>query len=110
LFIPPHQDHLGELLADWERFANEPSDMPPVVRSALLHYQFETIHPFLDGNGRIGRLLIGFGLIHDGVLTSPILHISRYFEQHRDDYYARLQAVRERGEIEQWLQFFTEAV
>lgn len=109
-FIPPHHDRLGEVLADWERFVNEPSTMPPVLRAALMHYQFETIHPFLDGNGRIGRLLIGFELMADGVLPAPIVPISGYFEAHRDEYYARLQAVRERGEIEEWLQFFCEGV
>lgn len=109
-FIPPHQDDLGELLADWERFVNEPSTMPTVLRGALMHYQFETIHPFLDGNGRIGRLLIGFELMHDKVLTAPILHISGYFETNRSQYYDRLQAVRERGEIDEWVQFFAAAV
>ncbi|HWV49149.1 MAG TPA: Fic family protein [Microbacterium sp.] len=109
-FIPPHHDRIGELLADWERFVNEPSTMPPVLRAALMHYQFETIHPFLDGNGRIGRLLIGFVLVADGVLTAPILPISGYFESNRDAYYDRLQAVRERGEIEAWVQFFCEGV
>ncbi len=109
-FIPPHQDELGALLADWERFVNEPSTMPPVLRGALTHYQFETIHPFLDGNGRIGRLLIGFELMHDKVLSAPILHISGYFETNRNEYYDRLQAVRERGEIDEWIQFFAAAV
>lgn len=109
-FIPPHHEDLGALLADWERFVNDPSTMPPVLRAALMHYQFETIHPFLDGNGRIGRLLIGFELMHDKVLTAPILHISGYFESHRNEYYDRLQAVRERGEIDQWIQFFSAAV
>lgn len=109
-FIPPHQDDLGELLADWERFVNDPSSMPTVLRGALMHYQFETIHPFLDGNGRIGRLLIGFELMHDNVLSAPILHISGYFETNRNEYYDRLQAVRERGEIDEWIQFFAAAV
>lgn len=109
-FIPPHHERIGELLADWERFVNEPSTMPPVLRAALMHYQFETIHPFLDGNGRIGRLLIGFILVSDGVLSAPILPISDYFERNRDEYYDRLQAVRERGEIEEWVQFFCEGV
>jgi Fic family protein len=109
-FIPPHHDDIAELLTDWERFVNDPSAMPPVLRAALMHYQFETIHPFLDGNGRIGRLLIGFELMRDGVLSAPILHISGYFESHRNEYYDRLQAVRERGEIDEWIQFFAAAV
>ena len=109
-FIPPLHERLGELIDDWERYVNEPSTMPPVLRAALMHYQFETIHPFLDGNGRIGRLMIGFQLVADGILTAPILPISDYFEQHRNEYYERLQAVRERGEIEEWIQFFCEGV
>ena len=109
-FIPPHHDDIAELLADWERFVNEPTTMPAVLRAALMHYQFETIHPFLDGNGRIGRLLIGFGLMRDGVLSAPMLHISGYFESNRNAYYDRLQAVRERGEIDEWIQFFAAAV
>jgi len=110
-FIPPHQDHLPETLDDWERFVNAPLEsMSVTVKCALMHYQFETIHPFLDGNGRIGRLLIGFSLIADGILPAPILHISGYFEQHRTEYYERLQAVRERGEVNEWIQFFAEAV
>ncbi|WP_374946033.1 Fic family protein [Agreia sp.] len=109
-FIPPHQDELGALLDDWERFVNEPSTMPAVLRAALMHYQFETIHPFLDGNGRIGRLLIGFQLMNDKELPAPVLHISGYFERHRLEYYRRLQAVRERGEIEEWVLFFCAAI
>ncbi len=75
-----------------------------------MHYQFETIHPFLDGNGRIGRLLIGLLLHQEGRLTTPLLYLSGYLETHRREYYERLQAVRERGEIQQWLQFFLTAV
>jgi Fic family protein len=110
LFVPPLPERLGELLADWERFVNEPVTMPVLVRCALMHYQFETIHPFLDGNGRIGRLLIGLLLQHEGRLTTPLLYLSGYLEGHRQEYYERLQAVRERGEIQQWLQFFLTAV
>ena len=109
-FVPPHQMHLGDLLGDWESFVNDPVPMPALVKCALMHYQFETIHPFLDGNGRIGRLLIGFMLVADGRIPAPILYISGYFESHRYEYYDRLQAVRERGEIDEWIQFFCAAI
>lgn len=109
-FVPPHQTCLGELIADWEGFVNDPVQMPALVKCALMHYQFETIHPFLDGNGRIGRLLIGFTLVAEGRLPAPILYISGYFENHRQEYYDRLQAVRERGEIDEWIQFFCAAI
>ncbi len=102
--------HSGILLADWERFVNEPCPLPAQVRCALMHYQFETIHPFLDGNGRIGRLLVGLMLHQEGRLTAPLLYLSGYLESHRREYYERLQAVRERGEVQQWLQFFLTAV
>lgn len=110
LFVPPLPEHLADLLADWERFVNEPGPQPALVRCALMHYQFETIHPFLDGNGRIGRLLIGLLLQQEGRLTTPLLYLSGYLEAHRREYYERLQAVRERGEIQEWLQFFLTAV
>lgn len=110
VFVPPLPEHLGDLLADWERFVNETSPMPPLIRCALMHYQFETIHPFLYGNGRIGRLLIGLLLHQQGRLTTPLLYLSGYLEAHRREYYERLQAVRERGHIQQWLQFFLTAV
>ncbi|CAN5374577.1 Fic family protein [soil metagenome] len=110
-FIPPHQDHLGDLLADWEDFVNKDEQrFPTLVKCALMHYQFETIHPFLDGNGRIGRLLIGFSLMREQILPAPILHISGFFERNRLEYYQRLQAVRERGEIDEWIQFFAAAI
>lgn len=110
-FIPPHQDHLGELLTDWEHFVNQKTpSLPILVKCALMHYQFETIHPFLDGNGRIGRLLIGFSLMNEGVLPAPILHISGYFERNRQQYYERLQAVREKGAMEEWIEFFLAAI
>jgi Fic family protein len=81
-----------------------------LVQCALLHYQFETIPPFLDGNGRLGRLLIIFFLLHHGRLPAPLLYISPYLEEHRSEYYDRLQAVRERGELQEWIQFFLTAV
>ena len=109
-FVPPLPERLGDLMADWERYVNEPIPIPPLIRCALMHYQFETIHPFLDGNGRIGRLLIGLLLHQQGRLTTPLLYLSGYLETHRREYYDRLQAVRERGEIQQWLQFFLTAV
>jgi Fic family protein len=110
LFVAPLPEHLGDRLTDWERFVNEACSMPPLIRCALMHYQFETIHPFLDGNGRIGRLLIGLLLHQEGRLTTPLLYLSGYLESHRREYYERLQSVRERGEIQQWLQFFLTAV
>lgn len=109
-FIPPHNDYVPNALSDWEKFANEADNYTTVVKSGLLHYQFETIHPFLDGNGRIGRLLILFVFMQDGVLRHPTLGVSGYFEKHRDEYYARLQNVREKGEIDEWIQFFSAGI
>jgi len=110
-FVPPLPVHLGDLLGDWERFVNDDGRaLPALIQAALMHYQFETIHPFLDGNGRIGRLLIKLLLMERGRLPLPLRCLSHYFETHRDEYYARLQAVRELGAIEEWLMFFLEAV
>jgi Fic family protein len=109
-FVPPLHNLIDELFADWERFVNEPTALPVLIRCALMHYQFETIHPFLDGNGRMGRLLVGLMLIQERRLTTPLLYLSGFLEQNRREYYDRLQAVRERGEIQQWLQFFLTAV
>lgn len=110
VYVPPLPGEILDLIADWESFVNEPSRLPPLIQCALMHYQFETIHPFLDGNGRIGRLLIGILLIQQRRLTTPLLYISGYMEAHRREYYERLQSVRERGEIQEWLQFFCTAV
>ncbi len=110
LFVPPPPDQLSEVISDWERFANEDSDLPLLARCALLHYQFETIHPFLDGNGRLGRLLIVLFLVVRGRLPGPLLYISPYLEKHRDKYYDCLQAVREKGAIDTWLNFFLAGV
>ncbi len=110
VFVPPPADEMERGLSDWERFVHEPSELPPLIRCALLHYQFETLHPFLDGNGRIGRLLITFFLISEGHLPQPLLYLSGYFEDHKSEYYDRLQAVREHGELDRWLVFFLTAV
>lgn len=110
VFVPPPVEEMQVALSDWERFIHYPPELPVLVRCALLHYQFETIHPFLDGNGRIGRLLIVLFLMQQGDLPQPLLYTSAYFEQHKGQYYDRLQAVRERGEVEEWLQFFLTAV
>ncbi len=110
-FVPPLPQHLGDLLADWERFVNDDGrHLPALIQAALIHYQFETIHPFLDGNGRIGRLLINLLLMERGRLPLPLLYLSNFFETHREQYYERLQAVREHADIEGWLVFFLDAV
>jgi Fic family protein len=110
IYVPPSSTIAIEAMRDWELFANDPPRMPRLIQCALLHYQFETIHPFFDGNGRLGRLLIAFFLVHGGPLPAPLLYVSAYLEQHRREYYERLQAVREKGEIQEWLQFFLTAV
>ncbi|HEY5852660.1 MAG TPA: Fic/DOC family N-terminal domain-containing protein [Aldersonia sp.] len=109
-FVPPLPEYIGKLMTDWERYVNLPSQTPTLVRAAMAHYQFETIHPFLDGNGRIGRLIVGLFLMVEGRLTRPLLYLSGYLEANRDEYYARLQAVRERAEVQDYLQFFLVAV
>ena len=110
-FVPPPPQHVDACMAALERFLHEEKTPYPVlVRAALAHVQFETIHPFLDGNGRIGRLLIAFILHHDGVLTRPLLYLSLYFKQHRAEYYRLLDRVRLEGEWEAWVDFFLEGV
>jgi Fic family protein len=109
-FVPPPPDELPALLADWERFAHEETELPLLVQNALLHSQFETIHPFLDGNGRLGRLLLVFFLIARGRLTVPLLYLSAYLERHRQDYYDALQAIRETGDPIPWIDPFLTAV
>ena len=106
IFVPPPPDRLMDLFSDWERFMNEPSEMPPLVRCALMHYQIEAIHPFEDGNGRIGRLLITLFLIASGVLRTPLLYLSAYFERDRRSYYDELLAVSVGCDWERWLQYF----
>ncbi len=104
-FVPPPPDRLMDCLGAWERFLHDDT-LPPLVHAALAHSQFEAIHPFLDGNGRVGRLLITLLLISRGVLPSPLLYLSAYFEATREAYYARLLAVTEKGEWEEWLAYF----
>lgn len=109
-FVPPPHHVVPEALGDLETFLHREDGLPPLVKIALAHVQFETIHPFLDGNGRVGRLLITFLLTERGVLHKPVLYLSHYFKQHRQDYYDQLQAVREGGAWEAWLAFFLRGV
>jgi Fic family protein len=110
-FVPPPYTVVEDGMAALERFMNgKGAALPVVLRAGLVHVQFETIHPFLDGNGRVGRLLITLTLCHAGVLRDPLLYLSLYLKQHRDAYYAHLDAVRAEGEWEAWLVFFLEAV
>lgn len=110
-FVPPPPEALPDALAALERFLHEPAGRtPPLVKAALAHVQFETIHPFGDGNGRLGRLLIVLILCNEGVLRDPSLYLSLYFKRHRADYYERLNGVRVRGDWEGWLGFFLDGV
>jgi Fic family protein len=110
VFVPPPPNALADLLAGLEGYIHGDSDLPPLIRSGLLHVQFETIHPFLDGNGRLGRLLVTLLLEHWGLLGQPLLYLSLFFKRHRDEYYRRLNAVRVDGDWEGWLDFFLDGV
>jgi len=109
-YVPPPLDYLDDLLGDWERFLHERDRLPDLIQCAIMHEQFEAIHPFLDGNGRLGRLLITFFLIERGRLTQPLLYLSAYIEAHRQDYYDLLQRVRTHGDWKGWIQFFLAGV
>ena len=110
-FVPPPPNVVPDAMSDLERFLhNDASTLPLLVKAALAHGQFETIHPFLDGNGRVGRLLITLMLCAEQVLSRPLLYLSLYFKRHRDVYYDRLQRIRTHGEWEAWVQFFLEGV
>lgn len=107
VFIPPHPDNLNELIGDLENFLhNENIDLPDLVKIAIAHYQFETIHPFLDGNGRIGRLLITLFLVEKKVLDKPLLYLSAFFEKEKNLYYDNLTRVRTHNDMLQWLKYF----
>jgi cell filamentation protein, protein adenylyltransferase len=109
-FVPPPPKEVMTHLGDWERFLHSDPHLPILLHIGLAHAQFETIHPFLDGNGRVGRLLITFLLCERETLLKPVLYLSYYFKQHRQAYYDQLQSVRERGTWEDWLMFFLRGV
>lgn len=109
-FVPPPVPEMRQALGNLETFLHDETPMPVLLRVGLAHAQFETIHPFLDGNGRIGRLLTTFLLVEKGILKRPLLYLSYYFKKNRSEYYDRLQAVRDRGDWEGWLKFFLRGV
>jgi Fic family protein len=110
VYVPPPPGELMEALSEWERFLHLRDRIPDLVQCALMHEQFEAIHPFLDGNGRVGRLLITLFLVERGRLSQPLLYLSAYIEAHRDEYYQRLQKVRTDGDWSGWLAFFLAGV
>lgn len=109
-FIPPNQEDMTIAMSDLEKYINEDNTTDYLIRAALIHYQFETIHPFLDGNGRIGRLLITLYLMEKKLLTTPALYISYFLKRHRIEYYDRMTEVRNKGDYEQWIRFFLQAI
>ena len=109
-FVPPPVAEMKQALGDFERFLHRGPETALLIRAGLAHAQFETIHPFIDGNGRVGRLLITFLLVHGRALRAPLLYLSYYFKLHRAEYYDRLMAVRQRGDWEGWIRFFLRGV
>ncbi|MDO4789744.1 MAG: Fic family protein [Porphyromonas sp.] len=111
VFVPPVHTSIHELMADIEKFAHsEENNLPDLLKIALIHYQFETVHPFLDGNGRVGRLMITLYLVSKGILKRPILYLSDYLERNRNSYYSKLTAVRQNNDLESWFNFFLSGV
>jgi Fic family protein len=110
VYVPPPPQCVPDLLRNLEGYLHAADDLPPLVRVGLAHVQFETIHPYLDGNGRIGRLLIALLLEHWGLLRAPLLYLSLFFKRHREEYYRRLNAVRSEGDWEAWTDFFLDGV
>lgn len=109
-YVPPNVEDMQNAMSDLEKFINENVDYDPLIRVALIHYQFETVHPFLDGNGRIGRLLILLYLMEQGLLVKPVIYISYFLKKNQVEYYDRISEVRRSGNFEQWIRFFLEAV
>jgi len=109
-FVPPPVDEMQNALKEWELFLHSNSTLPPLIQCALMHYQFEAIHPFLDGNGRIGRLLITFFLFEKGFLTQPLLYLSEFFNKYRDEYYSKLLLVSRTSDLKGWVEFFLRGV
>lgn len=109
-YIPPSPEDMIEAMSDLEKYMNAEDDLDALIRAALIHYQFETIHPFLDGNGRVGRLLITLFLMEKKVLTTPALYISYFLKKNRVEYYDRMTEVRTKGNYEQWIKFFLQAL
>jgi Fic family protein len=110
-FVPPRHENVSSLMGDLDNFAhNADLHLPPLFKVAIMHYQFETIHPFLDGNGRIGRLMVPLYLVSQGILKRPVLYLSDYLERNRDEYYDRLMRVRTENSIDDWLLFFLDGL
>ncbi|MEI3350769.1 MAG: Fic family protein [Clostridium sp.] len=108
-YIPPNPEDMLTAMSDLEKYINSDDTLDPLIQAALIHYQFETTHPFLDGNGRVGRLLITLFLMEKGILSTPALYISYYLKMNRIEYYDRMTQVRRTGDYEQWISFFLQA-